>query len=549
MRIALAQLNPIIGALDQNLEKMKSYYHRAVAGDADLVVFTELSLPGYPPRDLLTYSGFLDQESKLITEELAPLTDREKVPIIIGANHRREHRLYNAALVLEDGVIKSTHLKTLLPFFDVFEEERYYTRNLERQIEMLGDLPTALTVCEDIWNDMDYFSIPIYDTDPLEQLFKQGARLLLNLSASPYHLGKHALREEMLPFLAKKYSTAVIYLNQVGANDELIFDGSSLVYNNRGELLYRASAVEEELFYIDTADLYRPAKKTVPPDRDDTGTILQLLKLGTKDFLRKTGFEKAAFGLSGGIDSAVVATIAVEALGPENVLAVNMPSPYSSEDSIKDAAKLAENLGIEYRTISIDQPFYTFTDILNEEGTPIKDLAEENLQARLRGDIMMHLANREKFMILVGGNKSELAVGYCTLYGDMAGGFTMLSDLLKTRVYELARYINETKGREVIPERIITKAPSAELRPGQKDEDSLPPYHVLDPILKMYLEETRAPSEIIDAGYDRETVERVIKMVDTSEFKRRQAAPGLRFTPNSFGRGRRMPIARGYQQW
>jgi len=549
MRIALAQLNPIIGALDQNLEKMKSYYHRAVAGDADLVVFTELSLPGYPPRDLLTYSGFLDQESKLITEELAPLTDREKVPIIIGANHRREHRLYNAALVLEDGVIKSTHLKTLLPFFDVFEEERYYTRNFDRQIEMLGDLPTALTVCEDIWNDMDYFSIPIYDTDPLEQLFKQGARLLLNLSASPYHLGKHALREEMLPFLAKKYSTAVIYLNQVGANDELIFDGSSLVYNNRGELLYRASAVEEELFYIDTADLYRPAKKTVPPDRDDTGTILQLLKLGTKDFLRKTGFEKAAFGLSGGIDSAVVATIAVEALGPENVLAVNMPSPYSSEDSIKDAAKLAENLGIEYRTISIDQPFYTFTDILNEEGTPIKDLAEENLQARLRGDIMMHLANREKFMILVGGNKSELAVGYCTLYGDMAGGFTMLSDLLKTRVYELARYINETKGREVIPERIITKAPSAELRPGQKDEDSLPPYHVLDPILKMYLEETRAPSEIIDAGYDRETVERVIKMVDTSEFKRRQAAPGLRFTPNSFGRGRRMPIARGYQQW
>ncbi|MFO7952216.1 MAG: NAD+ synthase [Bacillota bacterium] len=549
MRIALAQLNPTIGALDENLARIKEYYRRAVAEKADLVVFTELALIGYPPRDLLTYQHFLDKERKLITDDLVPLTAKSGIPIIIGANHQQNNRLYNAALVLEKGEIKSIHLKTLLPFFDVFDEERHFTRYFDRKIEILDHLPTALTICEDIWNDNDYFSIPIYDSDPLEKLFDQGAKLLLNLSASPYHLGKHALREDMLPFLAKKYNTAVIYLNQVGANDELIFDGSSLVYNTRGELLYRSSAVEEELFYVDTEELFKPAAKIVPSDRDDISTVHQLLKLGTRDFLKKTGFKKAALGLSGGIDSSVVAAIAAEALGPENVLGVLMPSPYSSEHSKKDAVTLAENLGIKYRTIAIEQPYYAFTGILNEEGTPILDLAEENLQARLRGNIMMHIANREKYMVLAAGNKSELAVSYCTLYGDMAGGFAMISDIPKMKVYELAHYINEIKGEKVIPESILTKPPSAELRPDQKDEDSLPPYDLLDPILKMYLEETRSPEEIIAEGYDRKTVERVVHMVDTSEFKRKQAAPGLRFTPNSFGRGRRMPIARGYQHW
>ncbi len=547
MRIALAQINPTIGALEQNLKKVKEYYQAGLEREADLVVFTELALSGYPPRDLLNYKGFLDKERSLITEELMPLTAKAGVPILIGANHRQGNRLYNAALLLENGAIKSTQLKTLLPYFDVFDETRYYTVCRERKIEMLGDIPTAVTVCEDIWNDMDYFNDPLYDSDPVEGLFAQGARLLLNLSASPYHYGKHALRENMLPYLAHKYNTAVIYLNQVGANDELVFDGSSLAYNNRGELLYRASLDREELFIVETEDLFKPAAKTVPPDRDDTGTIKQILEIGTRDYLSKTGFSKAVLGLSGGIDSAVVAAIAADALGPDNVLGVIMPSPYSSKHSLEDAVELAENLGINYRIIRIDKPFDTFINLLNKGEGPIMDLAEENLQARLRGLILMQISNREGYLALVTGNKSELAVGYSTLYGDMVGGLAMLSDVRKMMVYELAHHINELHGKEIIPERIITKAPSAELRPDQKDEDSLPPYRILDPILELYLENSFSPSEIIAEGYDEETVKRVIKMVDVSEYKRRQAATGLRITPNAFGSGRRMPIARGFE--
>ncbi len=549
MRIALAQLNPTIGALNHNLEKVKNHYQRGVERGADLVVFTELALPGYPPRDLLNYKGFLDQERKLITNELMPLTAKTGVPILIGANQRQGIRLYNAALLLENGEIKSTHLKTLLPYFDVFDETRYYTRCTERKIEVLGDLPTAITVCEDIWNDMDYFNEPLYDLDPLKWLFTQGARLLINLSASPYHYGKHALREDMLPYLAKKYNTAVIYLNQVGANDELVFDGSSLVYNNRGELLYRAPADQEELFFIETDDLFKPAAQTAPPDRDDIGTIKQILEIGTRDYFVKTGFKKAVLGLSGGIDSAVVAALASEALGPENILAILMPSPYSTEHSLEDAKKLAENLGINYRTIRIDQPFDTFINLLNESKEPELDLAEENLQARLRGLILMQISNREGYLALVTGNKSELAVGYSTLYGDMAGGLAILADVRKIMVYELAHHINYIHVKKVIPERIIAKAPSAELRPDQKDEDSLPPYRVLDPILELYLEKNWSPSEIITAGYEEETVKKVVKMVDTSEYKRRQAATCLRISPYAFGAGRRMPIARGYDYY
>ncbi len=547
MRIALAQLNPTIGALEQNLKKVKEYYQAGLEREADLVVFTELALPGYPPRDLLNYKGFLDKERSLITEELMPLTAKTGVPILIGANHRQGNRLYNAALLLENGAIKSTQLKTLLPYFDVFDETRYYTACQDRKIEMLGDIPTAVTVCEDIWNDMEYFSDPLYDIDPLEGLFAQGARLLINLSASPYHYGKHTLREDMLPYLAKKYNTAVIYLNQVGANDELVFDGSSLVYNNRGELLYRAPIDKEELFIVETEDLFKPASKIVSPDRDDIETIKQILEIGTRDYLSKTGFSKAVLGLSGGIDSAVVAALAAEALGPEKVLGILMPSPYSSRHSIEDALELAENLGISYRTIRIDEPFDTFINLLNKGEGPIMDLAEENLQARLRGLILMQVSNREGYLALVTGNKSELAVGYSTLYGDMAGGLAILADVRKMMVYDLAHHINDLHGKKVIPERVITKAPSAELRPDQKDEDSLPPYSLLDPILELYLEKNCSPSEIVAEGYDEETVKQVVRMVDVSEYKRRQAAAGLRITSNAFGVGRRMPMARGFE--
>ncbi len=545
MRIALAQLNPTIGALDDNAKKIKKCRDRAMEGGAELVVFSELALSGYPPRDLLGYNKFLDREREIIVEELMPLTVGPGPAILIGAAHRRGSRLYNGAFLLDNGLIKSIHLKTLLPYFDVFDESRYFSRCTDRQIEMIGDLPVAVTVCEDIWNDMEYFTDPLYDIDPLEGLFAGGARLLINLSASPYHLGKHALREDMLPFLSRKYNTAVIYLNQVGGNDDLVFDGSSLVYNDRGELFYRAAGFKEELFYIDTEDLYRPVKNIVPPDEDDTGTIMKVLRLGLKDYAAKTGFEKAVLGLSGGVDSAVTAALAVEALGSRNVLGLMMPSPYSSGHSVEDAVALAKNLGIEYRIIEIDKPFNSFLDLLNEGTEPYVDVAEENLQARIRGNIVMHIANREKFLPLVAGNKSELAVGYCTLYGDMAGGLAVIADLSKTKVYELAGYFNSYHGREVIPRNTIAKAPSAELRPDQKDQDSLPPYEILDPILEMYMEKNLTAAEIAEKGYEQETVEEVIAMVTRSEFKRYQAAPGLRVTPRAFGPGWRMPIARG----
>lgn len=547
MRIALAQLNPTIGALSQNAEKIKEHYRHSKESGADLVVFTELALSGYPPKDLLLYNGYLDKERKLIVDELLPLTRQPAPPMLIGAAHRREGRLYNAALVVENGRIKSTHLKTLLPNYDVFDEARYFTRCTERQVEMLGGIPTALTICEDIWNDGEFFTEQIYDTDPLESLFAQGARLLINLSASPYHLGKHSLREKLLPFLANKYRSGIIYLNQVGGNDELIFDGSSLVYNNRGELIYRAASFEEELFFVETGDLYQPAKKITPPGTDDIDTVYRALLLGIRDYVRKTGFSKVILGLSGGIDSAVGAALAADALGPANVLGIMMPSRYSSKHSIEDAVALAENLGIDHRLVEIEGPFKAFLNLLNENKAPRQDLAEENLQARIRGSIIMHFSNREGYLALATGNKSELAVGYCTLYGDMSGGLAVIGDLPKMMVYELAEHYNKIHGKEIIPHRTITKAPSAELSPNQKDEDSLPPYHILDPILQLYIEENRSAAAIIKKGYDRETVEKVIYMVDRAEFKRRQAAPGLRITTRAFGSGRRMPIARSYE--
>jgi len=545
MRIALAQLNPTIGALQENAEKVETYYAKAKANGAGLVVFTELSLSGYPPKDLLLYESFLDQEKDLILHKLAPLTESGP-PMIIGTAHRQSGKLYNGAFYIETGSIKSIHLKTLLPNFDVFDEERYFTRCTDRRVELIDTLPVAITVCEDIWNDNDFFPDPLYDTDPLVSLFAQGARLLLNLSASPYHLGKHQLREEMLPFLARKYNSAVIYLNQVGGNDDLVFDGSSLVYNSRGELVYRAAAFDEELFYVETEDLYKKAEKVILPDHDNISTVRQVLTLGIKDYTVKTGFEKVVLGLSGGIDSALVACLASDALGPQNVLGVLMPSPYSSEHSINDAIALAENLGIEHRLIRIDKPFQSFIELLNRENKAVQDLSEENLQARIRGNIIMHISNREGHLALATGNKSELAVGYSTLYGDMAGGLAPLSDLPKMMVYELAEHINEQSGREIIPHSTLIKPPSAELRPDQKDEDSLPPYDTLDQILYYYIEENKSACDIIAEGFDDKTVKKVIRMVDTSEFKRRQAATGLRITTRSFGVGRRMPIARGY---
>jgi NAD+ synthase (glutamine-hydrolysing) len=547
MRIALAQINPTVGALSQNTNKIREYYHRAVEGGAELVIFSELSLSGYPPKDLLLYESFVQKEKELIESELLPLTAKNETAILLGTSHNEEGKLYNAALLLSGGSIKSIHKKTLLPNYDVFDEERYFTRGSEHRVELLDGLPMAITVCEDIWNDQEFNRERLYDTDPLVALYAQGAKLLINISASPYHLGKHKLREEMLSFLAKKYHSGIIYLNQVGGNDELVFDGTSLVYNKNGELLYRAAAFAEELFFVNTEDLFNPAERALPPGTDDIDTILQALCLGLKDYVTKTGFRKVVLGLSGGVDSAVVAALAVEALGPENVLGIMMPSPYSSGHSVTDALTLAKNLGMEHRLVKIEKPFEAFRELLNNGSPPLLDLAEENLQARVRGTIVMHVSNREGYLALATGNKSELAVGYCTLYGDMAGGLAVIADLPKMLVYELANHINKIHDQELIPANTITKPPSAELRPDQKDEDSLPPYHILDPILQLYIENNLSAAAIISKGYAKETVERVIKLVDRAEFKRRQAAPGLRITTRAFGSGRRMPIARSYE--
>jgi len=546
MRIAMAQLNQTVGALSNNTAKIKDHILRAADHGSALVIFSELTLSGYPPKDLLLYNSFVERERELLETQILPLTLGGPA-VIIGTSHRELGVLYNAALYLKDGKIKSLHRKSLLPNYDVFDEERYFRPAPVRAVEIIGDLPTAITVCEDIWNDSDYNEKQLYHIDPLKDLFAGGAQLLINISASPYHLGKQKLREELLTFLARKYNTGVIYVNQVGGNDELIFDGSSLVYNNQGELLYRARSFGEDLFYIESEELYKSAGLITPPATEDSATVLRALTLGLRDYITKTGFSKVVLGLSGGIDSALVATLAVEALGAENVLGLIMPSPYSSDHSIKDALELADNLGMEKRLIKINEPFTAFLQLLNEDGQPRLDLAEENLQARIRGNLVMHISNREGYLALATGNKSELAVGYCTLYGDMAGGLAVIADLPKMMVYELSNHINRVKGKEVIPRNTIDKAPSAELRPDQKDVDSLPPYPLLDPILQLYIEENLSISEICNRGYEKEVVKKIARMVDKAEFKRRQAAPGLRITTRAFGSGRRMPIARSYE--
>ena len=547
MRVALSQLNPTVGALGLNAAKVEESYRTAVKSGAELVLFSELCLCGYPPKDLLLYDNFVQRERELILNQLAPLTANGAPPMLIGATHREEEKLFNAALLLDGGSIKAVHRKSLLPNYDVFDESRYFFSAPNLEPEKIAGLPTAVTICEDIWNDRDFFQSSLYDSDPLETLLDSGTKLLINLSASPYHLGKHQLREELLAFIAKKYGCGIIYLNQVGGNDELIFDGHSLVLNYRGELLYRAKAFSEDLLYIESEDLFKPAERPAPQLEEGIDTIYRALVMGIRDYVWKTGFSKVVLGLSGGVDSALVAALAADAVGPENVLGILMPSPYSSEHSIEDALVLAKNLGIKHRIKRIDKPFKAFLELLNENGAPELDLAEENLQARIRGSIVMHASNREGYLALATGNKSELAVGYCTLYGDMAGGLAVIADLPKMMVYELSRHINSVKGSAVIPESTITKPPSAELRPDQKDEDSLPPYETLDPILQLYIEENASPEMIKKSGFDSKTVDRVLRMVDRAEFKRRQAAPGLRVTTRAFGSGRRMPIARSYE--
>lgn len=538
MQFALAQLNPVTGSLKQNAARIRSFYEEAQAGGAALIIYPEMVLTGCPPRDLLLYSSFVAEAEELVRQELAPLTASSSTAMLLGTAYRLGGRLCNAALLLKEGKISAVYSKMVLENRVPFQEERYFTPTGRSHYQPWGELMMAIVVGEGALQPEQAALLP----QPGGKQRPGEKQLLINPVASPYYFSRQEQRESVAAAVAKKERCALLVTNLVGGNDELVFDGASLVYNNRGELLCRGSSFAEELLYISADDLFAPADKESPAAVEDIATVHQALCLGIKDYFAKNGFHQAVLGLSGGLDSAVTAALAAEALGPENVLGVLLPSAYSPPHSLEDARILADNLGISQRTIPITPFFHAYLEGLNRSGKPEMDLPEENLQARIRGNILMFIANRERRLLLSTGNRSELAVGYCTLYGDMAGALAVLADLPKLIVYELARLINLQHGQAVIPVRTITKPPSAELRPDQKDEDSLPPYDILDPVLNLYLDKMLSPAEIVEQGFDEATVRQVIALVDRAEYKRRQAAPALRV--RSGLHQRKTPLAR-----
>jgi len=544
MKIALAQINTTVGDLAGNEEKILAAYHRAVTAGVDLVVFPELATTGYPPRDLLLRPRFVD-ENLAVLDRLAAAAGKTGMMVgYVGRNPRDPGRaVTNSVGLLLEGRLAASRTKTLLPTYDVFDEDRYFEPATENAPVQFKDTKTGLTICEDVWNDEDYWDERRYRRNPAAELAKAGAKILLNSSASPWHLGENRARRGMLSQLSAKTHCPVVYCNLVGGNDELIFDGGSLVFDAQGRLLAQGKRFEEDLLVVDL-DAATPIDPPEPPEEEQ---VFRALTLGLRDYLVKCGFKSAVLGLSGGIDSAVTACIAVAALGKERVHGVSLPSEFSSPGSLEDARTLAQNLGIHHEVIPIQPPFTAVKAQLRGvfAGRP-EDTTEENIQARLRGVVLMALSNKFGSLLLTTGNKSELAVGYCTLYGDMCGGLAVIADVPKTLIYRIARWIN--RERELIPEASITKPPSAELRPGQTDQDSLPPYEVLDQILEEYVVRLKTPAEIIAAGIPETEVRRVVRLIDLSEYKRRQAAPGLKVTTKAFGIGRRIPIAQGYRE-
>lgn len=543
MKIALAQIDPTVGDFSGNTAKIIEFTRRAQQGGADLVVFPELAICGYPPADLLEKPAFVARSGEAICE-VARATAKDSIGVIAGyvtaAEHGAGKHVMNSAALVRRGHVEFVQSKMLLPYYDVFDEQRYFAPAPRQRVCHFDGKALALTICEDAWNDKSFWENRLYTVDPVEELTKQGASLIFNISASPWWHDKRAFRTEMLAAIAQRHQAPVVMVNQVGGNDSLVFDGSSLVLDPDGKVIAQAKSFEEDLIFADldtfTGDI-----------REQTGSedeaMLEALTLGTRDYVRKCGFSKVVIALSGGIDSALVAAIAVRALGAENVTTLGMPSPYSSQGSIDDSRRLAKNLGIRYETISIDEIFSGFNHALNPIFTGREpDITEENLQSRIRGTLLMAFSNKFNALVLTTGNKSEMSTGYCTLYGDMVGALAVIGDVFKTRVYELCRWIN--REREVIPRAILEKPPSAELRPGQKDTDSLPPYEVLDPVLEAYVERYETPENIAAHwGVDVETVRTVVKMVERSEYKRQQAALVLKVTPKAFGMGRRFPIA------
>jgi NAD+ synthase (glutamine-hydrolysing) len=571
VRIALAQINPTVGDFSGNLRKIAEFVERAAAEGAALVMFPELATCGYPPADLLEKESFVmrAEETLAAVAELTRGVDRPAV--LCGSPMRCESasgkRVRNAAALMEDGEIKFVQQKMLLPFYDVFDEQRYFEPAKKQALTVVKGQAVAITICEDAWNDKMFWPRQMYLVDPIDELMRQwavlpqplsGHRLILNISASPFWHGKLEVRQRMIGALAKRHHATVVMVNQVGANDSLIFDGGSFVAGPNGEVFAQARCFAEDLLVIETegeiaaAGEDACAEETLGNEdggdcKERTERTWQALVLGTRDYLSKCGFRKAIVGLSGGIDSALVAAIAVAALGAENVQGIGMPSEFSSSGSVTDAEKLAQNLGIAFSTAPIREIYEEFSKSLEPvfaamgAGTSF-GLAEENLQPRIRGSLLMALSNKTGALVLTTGNKSEMACGYCTLYGDMVGALAVIGDVYKTEVYELSRWVN--RDGEVIPEDTLTKPPSAELRPGQKDTDSLPPYEVLDPIVRAYIEDYSSAEEIVRSqGVELNLVRKVIRLVELSEYKRQQAAPVLKVSRKSFGMGRRFPIA------
>jgi len=542
VKIALAQINPTVGDFTGNLEKIISATQRAADQGARLAVFPELSVCGYPPADFLEKPSFLARCREAIGE-LAEASRNLPTALVVGAALPAPpdagKPAVNAAVLLDCGHVLLDQHKRLLPFYDVFDEQRYFLPSATQRVVELDNLRIAISICEDAWNDKNFWPRRLYSFDPLEELMRQNPAIHINLSSSPFWHSKRKLRRQMLASISNRDGIPVIMCNQVGGNDSLIFDGSSMCINAHGDLVAQAKSFEEDLVVFDP--FCSPA---VPePNDDDTEAAYRALVLGTRDYVRKCGFSKVAVALSGGIDSALVVAIAAEALGKENVLAIGMPSPYSSQGSIDDSRALAANLGIQFELIGISDLFRDYTLALDPlfKGTQ-PGLAEENLQARIRGNLMMAVSNKFGSLVLTTGNKSEMAVGYCTLYGDMVGALAVIGDLVKTRVYAICRWLN--REHEIIPRSILEKPPSAELRPGQKDTDSLPPYETLDPILEAYVERYETPECIAEKnGFPLDLVQQVVRLVERSEYKRQQAAPVLKVTSKSFGMGRRFPIA------
>jgi NAD+ synthase (glutamine-hydrolysing) len=546
MKIALAQFNPTVGDFDGNSARILALAAQAKRLGADLAVFSELCICGYLPLDLLERPAFIQRNH----DTLNRVASQMPLPAIVGYagrvnpdHHRAGKFIANKAALIHEGRVIFEQSKMLLPTYDVFDESRYFQPGDKQYVYGLLQEQLGITICEDVWNDKTFWASPMYARDPVTELIHQGTSVLINISASPFTIDKRSLRLGMLSSTALHHKRPVVYVNQVGGNDSLIFDGASTAFTANGKIGAQARAFEEDLVLFDTTtgegDIHDQ-----PPD--EIACAYQALVLGTRDYVRKCNFAKTIVGLSGGVDSAVVAAIAVEALGASNVLGVSMPGPYSSEGSRTDARSLARNLGIEFRTIPIASVFDSYLQTLAPVFAGLAaDATEENIQARIRGNYLMALSNKFGSMVLSTGNKSENAVGYCTLYGDMAGGLAVISDVPKLMVYELARYIN--RERELIPRSTLEKPPSAELRPNQKDTDSLPPYEVLDRILKSYIEEVKCPEEIaLETGYDLRLIRNIAALVDRNEYKRKQAAPGLKITSRAFGFGRPFPIAQRF---